>query len=85
PAFVQALQRAHTAWLAQNEDARRDPAAYNRMWPFQESDNFAFTLEGMVIKYDAYSIAPYSHGEPELLIPYAELQGILRPEFLPAA
>ena len=85
PAFVQALQRAHTAWLAQNEDARRDPAAYNRMWPFQESDNFAFTPEGMVIKYDAYSIAPYSHGEPELLIPYAELQGILRPEFLPAA
>nr|WP_255592936.1 DUF3298 domain-containing protein [Bordetella sp. BOR01] len=85
PAFVEALQRAHAAWLAQNPDAQRDPQAYNRMWPFQESNNFALTPEGMVIKYDAYSIAPYSHGEPELLIPYTELQGILRPEFLPPA
>ncbi|MCD0502385.1 RsiV family protein [Bordetella petrii] len=85
PAFVEALRRAHAAWLARNEDALRDPQAYNRMWPFQESDNFALTAEGVVVKYDAYSIAPYSHGEPELLIPYGELRGILRPEFLPAA
>jgi len=85
PAFVEALRRAHAAWLANNPDARRDPQAYDRMWPFQESDNFALTSEGMVIKYDAYSIAPYSHGEPELTIPYAELRGILRPEFLPRA
>ncbi|CAM4001636.1 DUF3298 domain-containing protein [Bordetella muralis] len=85
PAFVEALQRAHQAWLTRNEDAQRDRAAYDRMWPFQESDNFALTREGLVVKYDAYSIAPYSHGEPELLIPYTELHGILRPEFMPAA
>ncbi|MBO9353702.1 DUF3298 domain-containing protein [Bordetella petrii] len=85
PAFVEALRRAHAAWLTHNPDAQRDPQAYDRMWPFQESNNFALTAEGMVIKYDAYSIAPYSHGEPELLIPYAELRGILRPEFLPPA
>ncbi|CAP42834.1 RsiV family protein [Bordetella petrii] len=85
PAFVEALRRAHTAWLATNPDAQRDPQAYDRMWPFQESNNFALTPEGVVVKYDAYSIAPYSHGEPELLIPYAELRGILRPEFMPPA
>lgn len=84
-AFVQALQRAHQTWLTHNEDAQRDRAAYDRMWPFQESDNFALTRDGVVVKYDAYSIAPYSHGEPELLIPYAELHGVLRPEFMPAA
>lgn len=84
PAFVAALQRAHTVWLAHNEDAQRDPASYDRMWPFQESTNFALTRNGVVVKYDAYSIAPYSHGEPELTIPYAELHGILRPEFMPA-
>ena len=85
PAFVQALRRAHQAWLARNEDAQRDPQAYDRMWPFQESNNFALTRDGVVVKYDAYSIAPYSHGEPELLIPYAELRGILRPAFIPAS
>jgi len=37
----------------------------------------------MVIKYDSYQIAPYSAGQPELLIPYEALKGILRPEYLP--
>ena len=85
PAFVEALQRAHQTWLTTNEDAQRDRAAYDRMWPFQESDNFALTHAGVVVKYDAYSIAPYSYGEPELTIPYADLKGVLRPEFMPGA
>lgn len=84
PAFVDALRRAHQAWLTRNQDAQRDLAAYNRMWPFQESNNFALTQDGLVIKYDAYSIAPYSHGQPELIIPYADLNGILRPEYMPS-
>ncbi len=85
PQYVEALRRAHAKWLAQNPDAQRDPAAYDKMWPFQESDNFALTREGMVVKYNAYSIAPYSHGEPELTLPYAELRGILKPALLPAS
>ncbi|WP_459618655.1 RsiV family protein [Bordetella sp. 2513F-2] len=82
--YVQALRDAHQRWLATNEDARRDPAAYDRMWPFQETDNATLTRDGMVVKYDAYAIAPYSHGQPELTIGYDALRGILRPEFLPA-
>ncbi|GLK93886.1 lipoprotein [Achromobacter xylosoxidans] len=85
PQYVAALRQAHAKWLAGNLDARRDPAAYNKMWPFQESDNYALTRDGVVVKYDAYSIAPYSHGEPELSIPYSELRGILKPELLPAS
>jgi len=81
--YVAALQRAHAKWLTSNPDAKRDPASYNKMWPFQESDNYALTRDGIVVKYDAYSIAPYSHGEPELNIPYADLRGILKPELLP--
>ncbi len=81
--YVAALQRAHAKWLASNADAKRDPAAYSKMWPFQESDNFALTRDGIVVKYDAYSIAPYSYGEPELTLPYADLRGILKPELLP--
>jgi hypothetical protein len=82
--FTAALRQAYQKWLAGNDDAKRDPAGYGRTWPFDESDNFALTKDGVTVKYDAYSIAPYSYGEPELTIPYKELVGILRPEFLPS-
>lgn len=82
-AYVAALAQAHSRWLATNPDVQRDPEAYRRIWPFQASDNYALTDEGLVIKYDSYQIAPYSSGQPELLIPYSALHGILRPEYLP--
>nr|WP_233154703.1 RsiV family protein [Candidimonas nitroreducens] len=84
-AYVEALRAAHQRWLASNPDARHDPATYNRLWPFQPSDNYAFSDDGLVVKYDSYQIAPYSAGQPELRIPYAELAGILKPEYLPSA
>lgn len=84
PQYVEALKAAHARWLKTNDDYKRDPAAYNKMWPYEPTDNFALTRDGLVVKYDAYSIAPYSYGEPELLIPYKDLVGILRPEFIPA-
>ncbi|MEJ2897223.1 RsiV family protein [Bordetella avium] len=80
--YVEALRQAHQQWLASNEDAKRDPVAYNRIWPFQSTDNVAFSRDGLVAKYDAYSIAPYSQGEPELLLPWSALQGIIKPEYL---
>lgn len=82
-AYTAALQAVHSHWLTQNPDAQHDPDAYNRMWPFQASNNFAFTDQGLLVKYDSYQIAPYSSGQPELLIPYSALQGILRPEYMP--
>jgi hypothetical protein len=83
--FVAALRQAHERWLGQNAEAMRDPVAYNRMWPFQENRNFALTHAGVVVKYDAYTIAPYSQGQPELVIPYDKLRDLLKPQFLPAA
>lgn len=85
PAYIQALQQAHAQWLSNNPAARDDPDTYSRIWPFQSSDNFALTDQGMVIKYQPYQIAPYSSGQPELLIPYPALHGILQPRFLPDA
>jgi hypothetical protein len=81
--YVDALKAAHARWLKTNDDYKRDPAAYDKLWPYGPSNNFALTKEGMTVKYDAYSIAPYSYGEPELQIPYKDLVGILRPEFIP--
>lgn len=81
--YVEALRAAHRRWLAANPDAQHDPAAYERLWPFQPSENFALTDAGLVVKYDSYQIAPYSHGQPELTIPYGELRGVLKPAYLP--
>lgn len=83
PAFMAALRQAHAAWLRDNPDAKADPARYDQLWPFQESDNYALLADGVRIKYDAYTIAPYSHGQPELTIPYASLQGVVKPQYLP--
>lgn len=81
--FDTALRRAHARWLQNQPDARADPDTWNRLWPFQASDNYAFTDQGIVVKYDTYQLAPYSYGQPELLIPYAELEGALRVDHLP--
>lgn len=83
-AYLRALRQAHQQWLETQPDAKGDPEAYLHMWPFQPSDNFAFTDQGLVVKYDAYAIAPYAAGLPELTIPYEQLKGILKPEYLPS-
>lgn len=81
--YIHALQAAHRRWLSSNPDAQRDPAAYDHLWPFQPSENFALTDAGLVVKYDSYQLAPYSFGQPELTIPYSELQNVLKPAYLP--
>lgn len=82
-AFISALKQAHAQWLTTQEDAIENPEHYRRLWPFQPSDNAGITDKGIVVKYDAYDIAPYSSGQPELLIPYSALRGILQPAYLP--
>lgn len=82
--YVAALQQAHSRWLAANPEITGDTNAYVRQWPFQDSSNFGFIDQGLLVKYDSYQIAPYSAGQPELIIPYSALRGILRPEFLPS-
>lgn len=82
--YAAALKAQHAQWLLRSPDAVRDPLGYARMWPFQVSHNFAFTDQGLVVKYDSYQIAPYSSGQPELLIPYHALGGILRPAYMQA-
>lgn len=83
PAFESALRRVHEQWLRAHPDAQLDPEGFRRVWPFQPSENFGLTDGGVAVKYDSYQIAPYSSGQPELLIPYEQLRGVLRPEYLP--
>ena len=83
PAFEAALKRQHARWLQTNDLAKADPNAYNKMWPFHLSENAALLEEGIAITYDPYEIGPYALGMPTLIVPYSELQGILRPELIP--
>ncbi|MFT0531790.1 RsiV family protein [Castellaniella hirudinis] len=83
PAFDAALRTVHAQWVQAHRDAVQDPDNFTRMWPFVSSDNVAITDQGLLVKYQSYEIAPYAWGQPELLIPYDRLSGVLRPQFLP--
>ncbi|OLO05045.1 DUF3298 and DUF4163 domain-containing protein [Salinicola socius] len=79
PAYEAALERAHRRWL-QSDQAF---GLSELQWPFATSDNVAPLKAGLAIKYQVYDLAPYAVGQPQLMIPYPELDGILKPRYLP--
>ncbi|MDO9023934.1 DUF3298 domain-containing protein [Zwartia sp.] len=81
-AFEAALKRQHAKWLETNEFARTDPAAYEKMWPFQFSDNAALLENGIAVTFDHYTLGPYVLGMPTIVVPFAELNGIVNPNLL---
>lgn len=83
PAFDAALKQAHLRWLQAHQDAMQDIENFTRMWPFATSDNVGLTDQGLLVKYQPYEIAPYAWGQPEITIPYPQLRGILKPQYLP--
>ena len=54
-----------------------------KTWPFERTANMGLGYGAVLLKYDVYSIAPYSSGHPELRIPYPQLNGILKPQYFP--
>lgn len=78
-AFWRVAAKAHQRWLLANQH----DTAFSQQWPFQQTANVALLSDTVLLKYDVYSIAPYSGGHPELSIPYAELSAILKPEYSP--
>jgi len=78
-AFWQEAKLAHKRWLAGQPDAK----SLADVWPFDKTDVLALLPTGLVLKYQPYALGPYSMGTPELVIPYARLTGIFKPEFLP--
>lgn len=81
PAFWEQARQIHQQWLrAQQVD---QDASFLENWPFQQTRNFAIDYGSITLKYDAYAIAPYAYGHPELKIPYPRLNGIVRPNYFP--
>jgi hypothetical protein len=51
---------------------------------FSLNTNFLITDKGLMFFYNTYEIRSYAEGPMELLLPYASLKGILKPNpFLP--
>ncbi len=74
---------AFKAWVIDSQLAT-DVAEYEQAWKFQLTDNFFLTKQGLALQYAEYEIGPYVVGLPRLTIPYRDLDGILKPEYLPA-
>lgn len=45
--------------------------------------NLFFTEKGLIFSHSPYNAAPYVYGQVELLLPYEQLKGVLKDEYLP--
>lgn len=87
PKFIAALKSAHGAWVASQAKTGSidDIDAFIEQWPFAVSGNAALMPSGLTVMYPRYAIAPGFFGEPSLVIPYAVLGSIIKPEILTQA
>lgn len=58
--------------------------AHLAQWPFEKTGNWRLDENGLVFLFQAYEIAPYVMGRPELFISREQLQGVVKPEILNA-
>lgn len=82
-AFWEQARQAHQSWLANNGLAEN--TQFQAVWPFVRTANVALLHDSVMLKYEIERIAPYESGHPTLRIPYAKLDGILKPVYFPAA
>lgn len=68
------------AWVKSNEMGS-DMAEYEKMWPFQLSEEWTLNDKGLVLVYGQYEIGPYVVGMPEFEVAYSELAGIVKPDY----
>lgn len=80
PRFKTLAYDAYKKWVKTVAD---DVSSYEASWPFTLNDNVTLTDKGIDIRYQHYSIGPYAYGMPVLSIPYSQLNGIIKPHFIP--
>ena len=76
---------AHEAFKTWVVDAKlaNNADEYEQAWSFSMTDNFLLGKQGLILQYGEYEVAPYVAGLPRLVIPFEQLRGILKPEYLP--
>lgn len=77
--------KAHEAFKIWVKDSKLadNVDQYEQSWKFKLSDNFYLGRQGLILQYAEYEIGPYVVGLPRLVIPYEQLQTILKKEYLP--
>ncbi|MFC0709297.1 DUF3298 and DUF4163 domain-containing protein [Azorhizophilus paspali] len=80
-AFWTKAEQAHQRWLA--AQGVGEDAEFIATWPFQQTQHIALAKVGVLLMYDTYRIAPYAMGHPLVVVPYPQLNGILKPELFP--
>ncbi len=78
--FWRLVEQAYREWVRSNHSDQL--VTYLQQWPFQRTANLALRRNGLQLKYEVASIAPYSDGHPELLIAYEQLKGVIRAQYL---
>lgn len=81
-AFNDLAYTAFEQWIAENQPDI-DAEQYQKLWTFSLSENFYLSKNGLILQYGEYEIGPYAVGLPRLVIPYSELQDILKEKYLP--
>lgn len=79
PKFEALAKAAYKKWVAEFYDDIKD---YEKTWPFSLTDNVTLTDKGVDIVYQPYAIAPYAAGMPTLSLPYQQLSGIIKPQYM---
>lgn len=80
----QLVYKKFEAWVKDSQPDT-DFKEYESLWSFKLSNNFYLAPQGIVFQYGEYEIGPYAAGLPRLVIPYTELETILKPQYLPQA
>lgn len=81
-ALEKLAHEAFKTWVTDSKLAD-NVADYEQAWPFKLSNNFLLGEQGLILQYGEYEIGPYVVGLPRLVIPYYQLQDVLKEEYLP--
>ncbi len=81
-ALEKLTHEAFKTWVMDSKLAD-NVADYEQAWPFKLSNNFLLGEQGLILQYGEYEIGPYVVGLPRLVIPYDQLQDVLKEEYLP--
>jgi hypothetical protein len=71
--LLNAMYRTNTQWLNTQGIQQQQ---------LKLSDNYYFDTTGLVMVYPAGELAPAAAGMPELKVSYADLNEVIRPEYL---
>lgn len=89
PTLDKLQEAAWKRYLKEGPKGSEDPgfsdeeiAEHLKSFPFTATDNWRLDSKGLVFLFQPYEIAPWAMGMPEILVPAAELKGVVKPEIL---